>query len=539
MLAASPAVESVLAQEESVQTAEPAPIVQPATPPQNRAQRDPESETVPLSQRLVAVYRRLYVLSPEDRRPGVLMELLGDAEVELRTLGFELARRDLASGATPRAEVIDEAVRLLGDHDATVRRQAAMYIGEAGADRAVTAIAEALERETDPLVATALMRAAARVPTRDETLVFSRWLGAGAEPRQAAIEGLWAAERAGVLTSAEIRTQIAADLRNQPIESLTNAALRLLTRTGIASDRDRVASLLEQDDARRRLLAAEARVEFPDYTRAILNAAESDPALAPAAVRSIAQSEPTAERIQRATRLVFATDAERERSFERLLEASGVREILAAADSDADANARERLASAAITKLPAPHADMDPALLEGAVRARVLLARAQLDLGKSLDALATLDALEAQTTGLEGAAWARERFRALVHVERFDDASRVSATASPSEDESAAVDPGENPAAWIAVIAEIEDETRRADAARFVGFRFDERLDEGQKAKLTGWQPAPTPAERPDDPEANDGSTPSGDAIVPDTRPESGAEPAAETPNGAAIPPAS
>lgn len=479
-----------------------------------------------LAERLGAVYRRLYVASPADRRGAILLELLGDEVGSLRRLGLELARRDLSSGAAPGEAVIDGAIGLLADPDPALRAEAARLIAEAGTDRAAVAVAAALERETDPKAGAALVRAAARWPTAEHASLFFLWLQRGPVARQAAIEALWASARAGVLGEDGLREAVRTELRATPTAELSSAGMRLLAATGTGEDRGRLASLLMSESAAVRFQTAEALAEYPDHAEAVLSAAESDGALASSAARAVAARGADPALLLRTLALPFESAGEAERETEGVIGSASVASLLEAARKTTDEGVRVRLSSAAVSRLMAPSLgdeedDADAGLLASAC---LMLAEAQLAVDRPDDALATLDR-GAMGEGGSADRAVRLRLEALVRLGRTGDAG--------------ALDLG--PGVWLSTLERIVEAERALEGVRFVRTRFGASLSDVERARLAALErrlveaTAP-PANRdgagaaeadgrPDEMGGENGAGPSGGAAEPQGR-------------GSAIPPA-
>ena len=145
-----------------------------------------QADAAILTGRLIDSVRRLHLLTPADKRPALLVELMKDAQPAVRDLGFELAARELANNGSIDASVGAAAVELLASPDAFARGQAALLVRQIAPPNAAEAVSAALTRETEASVASDLLLAATRWPTPASISAVLSWLARGEGVRQAA-----------------------------------------------------------------------------------------------------------------------------------------------------------------------------------------------------------------------------------------------------------------------------------------------------------------------------------------------------------------
>ena len=127
------------------QVDEPTPVAtDPAPEPQPAVQPTTDVDEV------VRLYRRLHVEMEPTSRSQLIVELLNDPRERVRLLGFDLASRDLSSGATLSADAANAAVDLLSDPLPSVRTGAARLITRLALPDAMTLLTNALRSEENP-----------------------------------------------------------------------------------------------------------------------------------------------------------------------------------------------------------------------------------------------------------------------------------------------------------------------------------------------------------------------------------------------------
>ncbi len=210
---------------------------------------------------LADAFRRLYLVTQDTARPALLIELMTSDQQGLRSLGFELADRELAANATLDSSVADAAVVLVEHSSATTRASAARLVSRLAPGGAAEVVTRALVNEEDAAAADALLLAAARWPNPELVEPMLRWIGTPSTAESACQTGV-ALYEAGLILSDDARERIRAVLTPiQPDASTTR--LMLVAQTGIATDREEIAALLLHETPRVRLAAAEALARTP------------------------------------------------------------------------------------------------------------------------------------------------------------------------------------------------------------------------------------------------------------------------------------
>ena len=283
--------------------------------------------------RLVEALRKQHLLMAQGERSVLIAALLGDEQARVRALGFELASRELAAGNTPGPEVVEAARRLLGGRLASVRASAADLLRAIAPEDGGPTIHEALARETDPVVAAALLRAASRWPSSETAPAVMRWIEAGPPASDAAFEAAWQLSRVAQLTSDD-GARVLARLRALDAASLTPAGCTLLASLGDDEDRDALMPLLRGGAPAVRLAIAEALVFDPVRSDAVLAAATMDDALFDAAIRTALANDPTATDFAMARALPAPTSEVRVAGLLRLARGLSSMELLTALQAE-------------------------------------------------------------------------------------------------------------------------------------------------------------------------------------------------------------
>lgn len=343
---------------------------------------------------LLEVYRALYLARPPEERGKIIAHLLLEKTPELQSLGFEILARELSAGVRSiDGAVTEAAVKLLADPRATVRARAANVLNQLAPPGVANEVLAALDRETDPDAAAALMLTAARWPDERILAPALRWLDAPGPARAQAIDALMVLHRNDLLRNGADRDRILATLRSQDAATLRPAGLRILAALGEEADRQRIADLLGHEAAAVRLAAADALAERPESLDLILAAAAQDPGLFETAVRAVCAHRPTAEGYQRLAALNAATPEARR---DGLVAAAGrlpVGELIAIArEMRADSDLREVML-ARLLRRPGSAGAPDEAQLAAINEGLFLLAETRLAMGRPESALAALDAI--------------------------------------------------------------------------------------------------------------------------------------------------
>ncbi len=420
--------------------------------------------------RLADATRRLYLALAQApvpaEQPRLLVTLLTDPRVELRSLGFDILSRELSSARPIDPAVENAVVGLLKDPGPAVRARAAFLIRQINPRGAVEAVARALSIEESPDAASALLLAAARWPSEGVRDPALRWLANGAEAQPGAVQALLALARSGLLHDPADREAAALVLRARETQSLTPAECRLLAAVGDQADRERIAGVLAGPPSPLRTAAAEALADDPRYFDTIM--APADPDLFEAAVRSVLASHPTAEGFAKLQSLVAPSEETRAAALLRVSAALPTGQLLIAARGADPALREAMLARMADSSVPG---DATSAMLTDGL---LMLARARLEIGRPDGAVA---ALEWMPGWREGRAGPSEDLQANINA-----AGTVAllwlGRINEAEDLNAAPD------AWLKGLERSRAEPHARMVARVIEDRFKGALSPEEAARL-------------------------------------------------------
>lgn len=345
-----------------------------------------------LTARLTDSNRRLYVVTPSEQRPALLVTMLRDDLPEIRTLGFELLERELVATPIPHQDVVNALIALLGNATPSVRTQAAVFLGRIAPDAAADAVAAALGVEQDPTAAAALLTAAARWPRDEIRTPVLRWLENGPATRPVASEAALAMHRAGRWSAQDI-DRIAAAMRRVRVTDLTPPGCRLIAAIGTNEDRDSLSQLLEIGSSVQRAVVADALASRSAHLDQIIAAAHRDANLISAAARAVAAHRPDLAGFRALARIPTTDEAARRSALRTVGEVLSIGDLLGAADLvGGDTATMLWLLERALARSQLAVATGEPGS-EGLLReAAERLARQRLELGRPAEAIAALDA---------------------------------------------------------------------------------------------------------------------------------------------------
>jgi hypothetical protein len=424
--------------------------------------------------RLGDAIRRLYLAlgqapAPAEQ-PRLLAALLTDSREELRSLGFDILSRELAS-ARPIDPVVEATiVGLLADPSPAVRSRAAMLIRQVSPAGTVEAVARALAVEENPEAAQALLLAAARWPSEPVRNPALRWLARGPQARSGAVQTLLALARSGLIHDPAHREAVAALLRSADPQALTPAECRLLAAVGSADDLERVAALIDGPPSPLRTVAAEALAEHPRYFGTLMAAA--DPDLFEAATRAVLSSRPDAEGFGWLKSLPAPSPEARTAALLRIAAALPTDELLAAA-ADAELPIREAML-ARLAQFSIPGDATSASLTAGLL----MLADSRLVLGNPDAALFALDWIPPGATESAQNTIDQTRTIALLWLGRIDEAEELNTPA----------------AAWMLALEHCLLESHAAAVANAIGSRFKDRLTPAESGRLEDLRRRITPS---------------------------------------------
>jgi len=291
---------------------EPEPSTQPdlqadTAPPQDQPETNPDPDVA----EIVQLYRRLHVEMDQNARSQLLVELLSDNRERVRLLGFELASRDLSSGATLSAQAANAAVTLLGDPLPSVRIGAARLITRLALPDAMSLLTTTLASEQDPLVAESLLRGLERWPNKDARDDVLRWYQSSGPTRAAAASAAWGLVDLNLLDLDTHASILRIVYRTIPDNNLTDADMRLIASTGTAADIDRLITLARDHDSPTRSNAAAALIHSPRGVDPLIALAMNDPAFSPHAAAAIETHRLNPDGIHRLAALPWTDDQAR------------------------------------------------------------------------------------------------------------------------------------------------------------------------------------------------------------------------------------
>jgi hypothetical protein len=419
-------------------------------------------------QELTPIYRRLYGQLPPPDRPGLLAYLLGDSREELRALGFQLAALELSAGGPLPQIVSDAAVALLADPSVQTRARAAVLIDQIATQESSTAILAALNKESEPEAAVALLAASARWPSPITRAAILRWLEQDESTRPAAAKAALALFRAGMLTNSDDRARAGAALRGADFDHLSTPELRLLVAIGSDDDRARVAGLLESGRPASRLAAAEALAGRQEFLPRLLAAAALDSDLFSIAADAVAAVGPTVESYGLVAALPAPDQPARTAGLLGIARRLSPSELLAVATATEDAE----FAATLLDRLPDLVAAADPTTAGSVSQVIGLLARKRLELGqpdRALAALEALDTLRSNYPSLPAGEAADLRVVSYLCLDRLDRAVAL----------------GGSPEAWLDGLAACTEQPHARSIIAQIRLRFTDRLTRDQSMELS------------------------------------------------------
>lgn len=241
------------------------------------------------SARLIDVYRQLHLAMDSEQRPDLLASLLRDERDDLRRLGLDLVRRELAASNHPGRPVEEAAIDLLTHERSGARADGATLLNQLAPEGAAEHVVRALARETDQRAADAMLSTISRWPVPEAAEPVLAWLDRNEhpEPSLPAIDAAWSLHRAGVLDEDEHVPRVLNALRRLPDQRLTKTASRLLVEIGTHSDVQRLSDLLDSEDRAVRLAAGRALAEHPEFLDRLSREAMTDASLIDAALLAV------------------------------------------------------------------------------------------------------------------------------------------------------------------------------------------------------------------------------------------------------------
>lgn len=438
---------------------------------------DRESKELQVSQaRLLEALRSLHLATPAEKRWALIGSLLTDSLSSVNLLGLELLSRELSAGNRPLAEVGPKVLALLKSADPAIREQAAIVTGNIAPAGSDIAIRQALEKETVPKVAAALLSAIAHWPSNESEAIVLRWMNGTPNPtgdaktaRDGALDAAWAFWRAGYLRSDEATDRTLQIVRAINPAQLSGAGVHLRAELGDQADRDAIVLLLGSSQPAQRLATGESLVPYPEYLPRILAAAREDPLLIDVAVRGVLAIDPSVAgfvAIEEATRKI---PDQRRTALTVVASVLSEVELLEASRKLA---AEPVLREAVLAEIAAPPRIMsertDPTGLPQVAADLYELAELRLELARYADAIAALDALPEMDSLLPPDKLRNLRATALVCLDRADQARQL----------------GAKPEAWLKALELSLAQANAAQVASAVETGMGDKFSPEQRQKM-------------------------------------------------------
>lgn len=412
------------------------------------------------------LYRRLHVELDAEGRSLLLAELIDDDRVWLRSLGFELAGRDLSARTALGEAVAISAAAQLASADPLTRANAAILIGRLVPPDAMLLFTQALRTELFPKPAEPMLLGIARWPNPDAADDAVRWLERDDAPLDAACTAVWSLTSAGFLEQESLQARVIKSLRARPLERIGLQGMRTLVVLGDRSDLDRMTAVIENPENPLRDAAAEALAERQEGLERLLQIAP-DPRLFRTIAQSISRHEQTVEGFARIAGLACLDESSKSAALVRhatLLKP----ELLAEAVEVAQPSAS--VIEQILTPLMATDADASPAIADGLL----LLAETRLGLG---DVAASAEVLA--LLGEASVSQDNEKRRSLIRL-------RV-ALRLENVDEAFAIE-GLSAADWVTVLGELDEgNASRGMAADRLLINSIDTMNKDQITALESW----------------------------------------------------
>ncbi len=236
---------------------------------------------------IVQLYRRLHVEMDLDARSRLIVELLKDQRERVRLLGFELASRDLSSGATLSAEAANAAKSLLSDPLPSIRLSSSRLITRLALPDAMTLLTDALSNEHDSSVAESLLRGIERWPNPDARDDVLHWYQESGDVRIAAASAAWGIADIDLWDADTHEPVLRSVYRALGDQDLTLSDMRLISVTGSASDIDRLVNLAKSPAHPNRVHAANALINTARGVDTLITLSSTDAEFTQAAAEAI------------------------------------------------------------------------------------------------------------------------------------------------------------------------------------------------------------------------------------------------------------
>ena len=450
---------------------------------------------------LVEAWRKVHLLTPIDERSDLLAELLQSDLPVLQNLGFELLNREISESRTLKPIVAQAAIGLLKHTDPHVRARAAILLHRLAPASAQEPVYAALNTESDPEAAQALLLAATRWPSMLGRGPILRWLAGPVDVRLRAAGLAWELLRSKQLVDQADRAQVLKGVRSIPDSQLTTPACRILATLGQQEDLARLQTLLKAEEPAVRTMAADALALRKDQVDILLAHATNDPTLYESTARAVQTHLHDASGYAELAALPAPSPQVRDRVLSRFAALLPTKELVRLAKLAGDPAEAIHL----LVPLTAKERLADPAQTAARTEGLIMLAQMQLEMGNPSDGLNALSLLpNAQpasgtpSTSTQGTTpppdpdpdattetqkthdlSAKERKRIndlrvifLIWLNRLDQAQAIDAS----------------PDAWLTGLEHIRKESYAQPIANAFKARFDKRLTKPEQERFAAIQ---------------------------------------------------
>lgn len=433
-----------------------------------------QRERSALVDRLKDVSTRLYLATPSAQRSALIAGLIADPLNELRDLGLDLLERELGETRRFDAAVEQSLEALISSPDPVVRERSVSLIGRVATGNISAKVLAALEHESEPSVAAALLRIAARWPGEALLAPAMRWAGAEPPASDAAAEAAWAVAKAGWMDD-DSRARLIQIERATPLNQLRPAGCFLLASFGTDADRARLGNALADalDDLpspSTRQAAAEALAGYPEHVDDLLAAAGQDPALFTTASRTVLMHRATSDGFAQLAALPAPSTEIRRAELLGLARALPSEDLLAvvALVPDEDLQWQESLLAHFASEDRRLSEQYSPEQFDALCDGVLLLAELRVRIGKPDAALAAIEACKNIDKEVDPLRLARVRTISMIWINRLDLAAQVPAGAD----------------AWLEGLKAILELPHATQVASTIRSRFADSLSPEESSEL-------------------------------------------------------
>ncbi len=299
-----------------------APITESDSPqPEMAGESEPDSDEIPtateealeletlrskvtaLSDEVRALYRRLHIELPADRRSDLIVELLQDERLSHQILGFELADREISASAVLSDAVGQAGRALIESSSSEIRARSARLITRLAPPDAMLVLTEALKSENHATAAEPMLLGIARWPNSDAAASVLQWTQRHDGPLFASFSAALSLEREGIWDSEQDHPALLSSLRLAQPRQLREDGMKLLALLGTADDQRRLVDFMLSEDPGVVRWAAAALVETPRAVEILEQAALQNEVFYQPAAESLIQHRATPDGLRRLSEL--------------------------------------------------------------------------------------------------------------------------------------------------------------------------------------------------------------------------------------------